>query len=233
MLDYGDSGVLVEFAESFSEEAWVKAHSLASQVRECGIKGVTGVIPTYASVLFCLDPLITDPETVEFEIKKLFGTLDRYEKIQGERRCFKIPVLYGGEWGPDLSVVATELGISEEEVIDQHISKRYPIRCIGSPVGEPLMSAPQFPGNVPRRETPRTKIPPGSVAVAGKQTTIYTLESPGGWQLIGQSPIQFVDMFRNPPVPYHPGDYFEFFRIEEKEWQDYSRMRIDEMLVIV
>lgn len=231
ILDYGDAGVFVQFAESYSEDAWRRTHALASEVKERELPGITGIIPTYASVLIALDPFMTDPETVSSQIRQIIETSSLREKAHGESQCFKIPVLYGGEWGPDLTDVSAELGLSEEEVIAHHTSGTYRIRCLGSPVGQPLMSAPRLPGKVSRRETPRTRIPAGSVALAGKNTTIYTLANPGGWQLIGRSPIQFVDMHHDPPVPYRPGDELQFFRIEEKELDDYAKMRVEEMLV--
>jgi KipI family sensor histidine kinase inhibitor len=220
---YGDAAVLVRLGETFSERRWNRVHRLAATVRTVLKDTVTDVIPTYASVLVEFDPLRTAGDEVAAAVKALIdhATDSDTEYPTRTARVFVIPVVYGGPFGPDLKDVAHWEGMTPEELVEAHTRPAYRIRCLGTPVGEPLLDGPPLPRPVPRRPTPRTRVPSGSVALAGRQATIYTGESPGGWALIGQTPLRFARPI-DPPVPYRPGDIIRFLPIPPHafaQWQ--------------
>lgn len=234
IIDYGDSGVLVVFSESFNEEAWRSAHELAGQLMKREIAGILEVIPAYSSVFVGFDGLVADHSTIRAAIELL---LERESPIvpnaRETSRRFRIPVLFGGPRGPDLPYVADLLNLPENQVVELVCSKVYRIISLGSPVGLPLLDAPPIDRAVPRLESPRMRVPGGSLALGGRQATVYTLDSPGGWRLIGQTPVKFVDLSEDPPVWHRPGDGLEFYAIKEEEFVSYRGTTVRGMQVEV
>lgn len=232
-LPHGDSAIVVEFSQEVTDLAWQKAHYISEQLNQSDNMGVLGTIPTYASVFIYFDPLVTDHQQIIKEVQRILNSFTYTKEEKRFLRCFRVPVLYGEQWGADLKYVASQLNISEEEVISLHCSKAYKIMCLGARIGQPMMDGVPYPRPVPRLEVPRTRVPKGSIALAGTQTLIYTSEIPGGWQLIGQTPLKLVDIEQHPPVPYKPGDYLEFFPISAEEADEYMGKSIEEMLVVM
>jgi Allophanate hydrolase subunit 1 len=229
IIDYGDSGILVEFSKTYTEEAWYKAHYLSNQLRNQGIKGVTGIIPTFSSVFIDFNVLLVDRQFLKETINGIIETVPDVANAQAMRsQRFRVPVVFGGEMGPDIANVAAQIDISEEQVVNQFCFKPYKIICL---VRGPMMDAPVFGKKIRRLPTPRTQVPAGSVCVAGSNASIYTVNSPGGWQLLGRTPIQIANFANDPPVPYRPGDYLEFFPIKEEEFNLYERQTLSEMQV--
>jgi inhibitor of KinA len=134
----------------------------------------------------------------------------------------KIPVHYGGDFGPDLEKVAEYLCLTPKEVIQLHCSKPYFIYMIGFMPGFPYMGELPDALVTPRLKTPRLSVPAGSVAIAQKQTGIYPVESPGGWQIIGRSPVQLFDPEKEPPALLRMGDLVQFFPISKKEFDEWN-----------
>lgn len=227
---YGDAAILVVFGEDFAERHWHQAHRLAGVIRAAMPEAVTDVIPTYASVLVELDPLRTDVHTVSALVRRALahgeGEVAATGHESGVARLFVVPVVYGGRYGPDLEEVARHEGLTPDELVQAHTGATYRIRCLGTPVGEPLLDGPPLPRPVPRRSSPRTKVPAGSVALAGRQATIYTWESPGGWALIGRTPLRFARP-EDPPVPYRPGDVIRFRAIPPDAFADWEGVSVE------
>lgn len=115
--------------------------------------------------------------------------------------------------------------MTEEEVIQKHINSPSQLLSFTSPAGQPLMGKSEIPNTIPRMETPYVKIPKGTIAIVGSQTTIYTKETPGGWRLIGRTPLQVTNPEQIPPSPFKIGDLIQFFRIDEKEWDFYKNKK--------
>lgn len=223
---HGDSGILVEFNDN--EKAWENAHSLANLLQKQTIYGLLGVIPTYTSVFIQFDVFLTDPTTIKQKVEMLLFNHQTQENSQVVRH-YRVPVLYDGE---DIESVSNQLDIPYESVFSLHCSKPYKINCLGAPIGQPMMNNVPFPKPVSRLSIPRTLVPEGSVAVAGIQTLIYTANIPGGWKVIGRTPIKMVSVNEKNPVAYRPGDYIEFFPIEEFEWETYLGLSVEKMMVI-
>ena len=182
-------------------------------------KGVIEAIPTYRSLLLVYDPSITNLAKLQKELQKLE---ERLEEIQiPPPDTVEIPVCYGGEFGPDIEFVAKTHDLSVKEVIQLHSEPEYLIYMVGFTPGFPFLGGLSEKLHTPRLETPRTFVPKGSVGIANNQTGIYPVSSPGGWQLIGRSPIKLFDPERPNPFLYQAGDHIKFKPITLEE---YSRL---------
>ncbi|MFG1685605.1 allophanate hydrolase subunit 1 [Nonomuraea sp. NPDC049269] len=219
IADCGDSAVVVK---ATGGGAWRVVHALADAIEAVRLHGVHGVVPTYDSLLVEFDCSATDHDTVHRALRGAAGRLAESPAPAPSPRRFTVPVVYGGEYGPDLPVVAEQLGLTEREVVDLHTARDLMVRCLGAPVGAPMMDGPAFPKPVPRLASPRTSVPPGSIAVAGRQAVICPMRSPGGWPLLGRTPLRVLDLDSEPLTPYRPGDIFRFVSITPEEWSDHD-----------
>lgn len=211
----GDRSLLVELAEEISPRVNKRVRQLCLELDGRRIPGIRELIPSYRSLMVVYDPLTISLAELE---ALLSGILREKKKLEiPEPRLMKVPVLYGGKRGPDLEWVAAYHGIQPEEVIRLHSETIYRVYMIGFTPGFPYMGELQKAIATPRRETPRTLVPKGSVAIAQKQTGVYPVDSPGGWQVIGWTPLSLFDPGRNPPALLEMGDLVEFFSITEEE----------------
>lgn len=160
--------------------------------------------------------------TLQTKLAELENNLDKVEIPQP--RIIEIPTLYGGDYGPDLPYVAEHNGITTEDVIKIHCSVDYLIYMLGFTPGFPYLGGMSEKIAAPRLSVPRTKIPAGSVGIAGKQTGIYPIESPGGWQLIGRTPLKLYDPKRQPPIVLQAGDYIRFVPISIDKYNEISEL---------
>ena len=216
-LPAGDSAVNVEFGRTIDPEINKKIRSLSDSLSRKPIRGVTECIPTFRSLLVCYDPLQTGGEAL---IKKLKKRIDKLDSAAGaSKRVFKIPVCYGGEFGEDIAFVASHAGLTKQEVIDIHTSRDYLIFMLGFLPGFAYLGDMDKRLHTPRLSNPRTSIPAGSVGIGGEQTGIYPLASPGGWQLIGRTPVRPYDPEAEQPILYSAGDYIRFFSVDEQEYR--------------
>lgn len=220
-VDCGDSAVVVRSVAADAEQRWATVHALADALDHAVLPGVHGVVPTYDALLVEFDCTRTDHQTIRDAINAALARVRQGEVRQPAARRFVVPVVYGGEHGPDLPRVARELGLTEQEVVDRHTSTPLTVRCLGAPVGAPMLDGPPFPRPVPRLASPRTSVPAGSVAVAGRQAVICSLRSPGGWPLLGRTPLRILDLHGPRLTPYRPGDHIQFVPIAPDEWADH------------
>jgi len=216
----GDRGLLLEFGDEISPEVNEKVRRMTLAIQAGAIEGIVEIVPTYRSLLILYNPLI-------LSIDDLKKRLERIEKgLQQtpfpEPKLTRIPVLYGGSYGPDLEEVAKYHQISPEEAIRIHCSKPYFIYMIGFMPGFPYMG--ELPEGLitPRLKTPRLSVPTGSVAIAQRQTGIYPMESPGGWQIIGRTPVKMFDPEKDPPALLQMGDFVQFYQIGEMEFDSWK-----------
>lgn len=219
ITDCGDSAVAVKAAGADAERRWEFVHALADAVEAAGLDGVYGVVPAYDSLLVEFDCTRTDHATVREAIRQAAFRPDPAGRPVPRR--FVVPVVYGGEYGPDLPEVARQLGLTERQVIELHSGTPLTVRCLGAPAGAPMMDGPPFPKPVPRLGSPRTSVPPGSVAVAGRQAVICPVRSPGGWPLLGRTPLRVLDLDAEPFAAYRPGDRFRFVPITPAQWDEH------------
>ncbi len=215
----GESALRVTGDTGDREADWRIVHRLARAVTGDAVRGVLSAIPTYESVLIEVDPMVTDIASVREIVTGLLRGIDPEEPLASSPREFVVPVLYGGDGGPDLDDVAAQCGLDAEGVIRAHLEPTYTIRCLGAPGGSPMLDGPALPRPVPRLRSPRTHVPQGAVSLAGRQATITPAPAPGGWSLIGRTPLVVLDLGAEPLVPYAPGDLLRFERIDEAEFE--------------
>jgi KipI family sensor histidine kinase inhibitor len=200
-----DHSVLVSFGESISGDLQEKTLRLFSALRGLQFRNIH---PGYASVLVSFDPLKTTHAEVERQIEKILGRLDAV--LVPEPRHIEIPVSYGGVDGPDIGDVAALNGMSAEEVIRIHSSAEYRVFFLGFSPGFPYLGGMPESIAAPRLSTPRPRVPAGSIAIGGRQTGIYPLSSPGGWRIIGRTPLELFRPDGEPPTLLQMGDRVRF-----------------------
>ncbi|MGI5959522.1 MAG: 5-oxoprolinase subunit PxpB [Massiliimalia sp.] len=216
LVPSGDCGICVEFGNEISEAVYQKVAAMSALLEQANLEGVIEWIPTYRSLTVCYDPLKTDYEALRFE---LWNLVDQAEKPKDSKRVvLEIPVCYGGEFGPDLSYVAAHSGLTQEQVIEVHSHPEYLIYMLGFTPGFPYLGGMDKRIATPRLTEPRVRIPGGSVGIAGEQTGLYPIDSPGGWQLIGRTPLRLYDPHREVPILLKASQYIKFRPIGEKEF---------------
>ncbi len=216
MLNAGDEAIVVEFGNDISLTTNRQVHALAEAANRSAIEGIIGLVPSYRSVLVQFDPL----RTTQIEVCEALGSLLEElrlhpEEEAGRGRAVHIPVLYGGSYGPDIEFVAEHNGISVEEVIALHSEPLYPVYMMGFSPGFPYLGGLSDRLVTPRMKTPRVEIPGGSVGIAEAQTGVYPVASPGGWRLIGRTPLSFFDHMRVPPSLLDAGDFVRFTPLQD------------------
>lgn len=216
ILTAGDSSLLVEFGREISPQINGRITAAVQLIKEQHIEGVVDMIPAFCSLLINYDPRVIGYDELKERIKSLvrvdLKTEDR------KKRVFEIPVCYGGEYGPDLKNIAEHAGLTEEEVIRIHSSKDYLIYMLGFLPGFTYLGGLDERIHTPRLANPRVKISAGSVGIGGSQTGIYPLDSPGGWQLMGMTPVKTYDPQREVPILVEAGDYIRFVPVSEEEY---------------
>ncbi len=215
----GDRSLLVELGDTISSNVNQSVQELFTALDSQVPAGVVELVPAYRSLLVIYDPLILRLTDLEGLIVDIHDHLDRSQLPQP--RTVEIPVVYGDRYGPDLVDVAKFHGLTAEEVVDFHIRPTYRVYMIGFTPGYPYLG--ELPEEIatPRRKTPRTRVPRGSVGIAQKQSGIYSVDSPGGWQIIGWTPVKLFDPGRKVPSLLVMGDRVRFYTIaagEAEKW---------------
>lgn len=218
----GDAAVLLEFGSLIDESVNGEVQRLAQALLSTPPKGMVGVIPAYTTLLIEFDPLVTSVDAV-IEAARAQSKL----AADGPGRRFLVPTCYGGSYGPDLEEVAHHLGLTPESVVERHASLDFRVFCLGFSPGFPLCGILPPDLAIARRTAPRPKVPAGSVGLAGRQTGIYPATSPGGWRLIGRTPVPLFDVGKDPPVPFRPGDRLRFVPIGEDRYAHLAEAAAD------
>ncbi len=221
----GDSALNMEFGSSITEEINKKIRAMTLAIEENKLAGIVEIVPTYRSLMIHYNSLIIDYDELVCFLKELEKSVDTIELPAPE--VIEIPTLYGGEYGPDIENVANHNNITVDEVIKIHTSKEYLIYMLGFTPGFAYLGGMDEKIATPRLLSPRTKIPAGSVGIADKQTGIYPIASPGGWQLIGATPLDLFDSVREMPIWLKAGNYILFKSINEEEYMKIKTAIID------
>ena len=216
ILTAGDSSLLIEFGKEISPEINQKLTATVQLIKEQHIEGVVDMIPAFCSLLVNYDPRVIRYEELKERIKNLVKVDVKAQA--GKKKVFEIPVCYGGEFGPDIENIAEHAGLSVEEVIEIHSSRDYLIYMLGFLPGFTYLGGLDERIHTPRLANPRVKINAGSVGIGGSQTGIYPLDSPGGWQLMGMTPVKTYDPDRETPILVEAGDYIRFVPVSEEEY---------------
>jgi KipI family sensor histidine kinase inhibitor len=212
----GDAALLVELPPGIDPATSARVIAIADAVRDrCGA-AVRDVVIGYCTATLYFDPLVTDPQWLEAEVRQITQDLVTLPPHVGG--LVDVPVCYGGDLGPDLADVAAFAGASEDEIVELHTKETYRVYVVGFIPGFPYMASVDPRIAIPRRPVPRTHVPPGSVAIAAGQTGIYPAETPGGWHILGRTWIKPYDPSRAQPFLLRPGDRVRFHAVSRDEF---------------
>ena len=222
----GDKALAIKVGDTISPEINLAVRNLSVILENQQIPAVLDIVPTYCSILINYDPLISSLDELAIKIKDLGKNIN--DSTVGSPRTIEIPTVYGGIYGPELDYVAQFNGLTELQVIDIHSDTDYLVYAMGFTPGFTYLGGLSDKIVTPRLQTPRTEIPAGSVGIAEQQTGIYPIESPGGWQLIGRTPVNLFDSTKSPPVIVEPGDYIRFVPISSEEYERIASLNLSE-----
>ncbi|RAI94618.1 inhibitor of KinA [Paenibacillus pabuli] len=212
----GETGVMIRCGDTISEAVHRRVMSVCALLEKSQLPGIVEWLPSYSSVTLFYDPLISPYHEV---CGMLLHELSKMEEATlDEPRTIIIPVCYGGELGPDLEYVATEHGLTPDEVIAIHTSGDYLVHMVGFAPGFPYLGGLSEKIVTPRRPTPRLRVEAGTVGIGGKQTGVYPVTTPGGWQCIGRTPLALFRPMENPPSLLAAGDRVRFASISLQEY---------------
>jgi KipI family sensor histidine kinase inhibitor len=219
----GDSALVVEFEERIDPAVSGRGAALADAVRAEHMSGVRDVVPTYRSVTIYFDPSGADRPGLVSTLERLCARPLVRESVR--RETIEVPVCYGGECGPDLPSIAAFAGLAERDVIEIHAGATYQVLMLGFTPGFAYMGLVDARIAAPRLSTPRPRVARGSVGIANEQTGIYPSETPGGWQLIGRTPLRPFDASRADPFLFRAGDTVRFVPMSRQEFDARDRSR--------
>ena len=218
----GDSALLIRFGDRIDRALNAEVIAAVEILRASNLQGVHDIAPAYASVCVRYNPAVwganldraSPYEHIAAAIRAALASTDTRRAKADESAVIEIPVCYGGEFGPDLSFVAECTKLTPEDVIARHSNSDYRVAMLGFAPGFPYLLGLDSALQIPRRANPRTRVPAGSVAIGGAQTGIYPRELPGGWHLIGRTPLNLFDVTRDPPALLAPGMLVRFRAID-------------------
>jgi inhibitor of KinA len=217
----GDTGLVVEFGDRVDRAISRRVVALHTRIGAARMPGVIETVPTFRSLLIHLDP---DATSIEFVQNEVLPLLEGLEAEDLAPRQWNIPVCYEAEFAPDLAGVAERCGLTPSRVVEIHSADAYHVYMIGFLPGLPYMGDLPQELVLPRLVEPRLRVPPGSVAIATTLTTIYPVESPGGWHLIGRTPIKLFDVERPAPALLNPGDKIAFAPISSRNFAELEKL---------
>lgn len=216
IVPLGDSSALIQLGDAIDLKINGKVHALAELVTNSSVNGIIETVPAYATLLVHYDPLIFSFAQIKTALQEKIVEVEESasrkprQPHRERRRRVEVPVRYGGEHGIDLESVARHLHLSVEDVIRIHSETIYTVYMMGFTPGYPYLGKLDDALVMPRLETPRAQVPAGTVAIAGSQTGIYSVNSPGGWHLIGWTPLRLFDPESDSPFLFSPGDEVKF-----------------------
>jgi inhibitor of KinA len=213
----GDRGFLITLATKIDEEGFQKVRKTRQVLTHPPVEGIIEIIPGYVTVFIFYDPMLLSFQQLADIVEERL--IDTQAVHLAPPRKVVIPVVYGGDFGPDLPFVAAHNHLSPEEVVAIHSAGRYPVYMLGFTPGFPYLGGLAEKIQVPRLETPRTHVPAGAVGIANNQTGIYPVASPGGWRLIGRTPLKLFNPGGSSPFFIHPGDWVTFRAITASEYE--------------
>lgn len=218
ILNAGESALVVEFGDTIDPLINAKVGRLNTLLHQANITGITETVPTYRSLLIYFEPLVLSKAQLQKQLEQFWPHLEGVNTLQNGR-LVHIPVCYDDEFAPDLAAVCKHTGLSTAEVIRRHTQPEYLVYMIGFMAGFPYLGGMDSALATPRLKQPRTEIPAGAVGIADKQTGIYPVVSPGGWQLIGRTPVPVYNPAADNPFLFAPGDYLKFVSVSEAEYR--------------
>lgn len=230
LLPAGDTALIIEFGDQIDRRINDSVLALCHALREAQITGVADIVPTFRSVLVQYEPLLIPAEQLVARIQALAGSLVMTEHTS---RAWRLPVCYDPEVAADLLEVAGRVNLSPRALVERHSSVTYHIYMLGFLPGQAYMGDVPSELALPRRVTPRAKIPAGSLAMAMTMTSIFPRETPCGWHIIGRSPVCLWDVTRSNAPLLAPGDTVTFAPVSLREYESFLAKAADGGLTLV
>ncbi|HET8578663.1 MAG TPA: 5-oxoprolinase subunit PxpB [Methylomirabilota bacterium] len=216
LLPCGDRALSVELGDEISREVNARVLALEYLIQQKALSGVAETVPTFRSLLVYYDPFVVGFDDLSAVLRGLAAQAK--PDVLPPARTVEIPCCYGGDLGFELEAAASRIGLSPEEMAQLHASADYYVYFVGFTPGLPYMTGMPERLTIPRLETPRTKTPPGSVAIGGTQCSIYSVESPGGFWVLGRTPLRLYDPAAPDPILLRAGDHVRFRAIDRAEF---------------
>ena len=216
ILPTGDRALTVEFGNEIDEKINARLMGLIRTLSEERIKGIEEFVPSFRAVLIHYNPALLSYEKMTGIVEKALSVPVGEEAHK--KRTVHIPVCYEEEYGPDIGDVAVHAGLTVDEVISIHSGTPYLVYMLGFQPGFPYLGGLDKRIHTPRLETPRIRLEAGSVGIGGGQTGLYPMESPGGWRIIGVTPVRCYNPEKEKPIPYMAGDYIKFYPVSKEEF---------------
>ncbi|HYG58998.1 MAG TPA: 5-oxoprolinase subunit PxpB [Symbiobacteriaceae bacterium] len=217
LVQCGDRALLAYLGDTIDPAVNRRVQGVTLALRQLQHPAIVEVTPSYHCLMVEFDPVRIRSDQVEEMVRE---ALSAAQETGTTPRTIDIPVRYGGDFGPDLGNVSAHTGLPPEEVVRRHAEGRYRVFCLGFSPGFPYLGGLEEGLHTPRLAEPRTRVPAGSVAIGGGQTGIYPSEAPGGWQLIGRTPVRLFDPFRKPPALLEPGDAIRFLPVGDERFAE-------------
>ncbi|MEB6045275.1 5-oxoprolinase subunit PxpB [Staphylococcus pseudoxylosus] len=220
--------IMIYFEAQINQDIFNKVQQVKQYIINQKHPAIIDIVPSYRAIMLNIDIAQCDVKQVVEELKLDQSDNELETHTNREAKQINIPVLYGGAYGQDLSEVASYNNLSEEEVVQLHTDNTYLIYMLGFMPGFPFLGGLNPQLHTPRRQEPRTSIPAGSVGIANNQTGLYPKESPGGWQIIGRTPIRVFDINRTPMSLYNSGDTIKFYSIDEETFEHIQQSQLQD-----
>jgi inhibitor of KinA len=225
----GDRALILRFGDEVQPAIASRVQQFAAGLLARCPAGVRDIVPAFTTVTVHYEPTLVagagGSAYARLRLQLLARATPATAGAETPARVFEIPVCYGGEYGPDLDDVARQCGMDAEEVVTRHMQSAHQVYMLGFAPGFPFIGGLDPQLFTPRRATPRTHVPAGSVAIAREQTCIYTQQSPGGWNLIGRTPVRLFDADAEPPCLLGPGDTIRFVSIHQQRYEELLQAR--------
>ncbi|MCG7338559.1 5-oxoprolinase subunit PxpB [Staphylococcus sp. ACRSN] len=217
--------IMIYFENQIDSKTFAKVQHVSQYIREKQCEAITEIIPSYRAIMLYVDTYISTLNEVLNDLCLENLDLSSIDESQLKHKTIHLPVLYGGEYGQDIEEVAAYNDLTTDDVVKIHSSNKYLIYMLGFMPGFPFLGGLDAKLHTPRRKEPRTKIEAGSVGIANNQTGLYPKQSPGGWQIIGRTPINVFDINREPMCLYEAGDAIQFYSIDLETYNQIEKQQ--------
>ena len=219
ITNLGDAAVYCDFGNQIDQETNLNVIKYFKNLRELKVKGITNITPSYNKLIVSFDPSVTNYENIKNKIVDLKSKKDQNQN----NKLIKIPICIDEEFSLDIKRLSKKLKIENDQIYNLFLDKEYYCYMTGFIAGMPFLGDTNKNIRLNRLETPRVKVPMGSIGITEQFCNIYTYESPGGWNIIGNTPIKVFDKFNQEnPTLINPGDRVKFYKINKKEYQNYN-----------